>query len=161
MRLTLLLWLCIYNVMLCAIWYHLYNLKNVLLLVKLQVEASNFTKSSTPPWMCFTFFKLYKWYQIAQRTTHINFREKTSNKTKWTVSKNDTWYILEFHCGKIVWRVLSWNCNYQLRNMCSTKFNGRMCGENDFVLVNNPKQPLHAWNYFYNKIFWKRIIKNL
>ena len=39
------------SVMLCAIWYHLYNLKNVknthggvLLLV-------NFTKSNTPPWV--------------------------------------------------------------------------------------------------------------
>ena len=39
-----------------AILYHLYNLKNVknnhggvLLLVKLQAEASNFIKSSTPP----------------------------------------------------------------------------------------------------------------
>ena len=46
----------------CAIPYHLYNLKNVknnhggvLILVKLQAEA---------------FFKLYKWYQIAQRTTY-------------------------------------------------------------------------------------------
>ena len=50
-------------VTLCAIWYHLYNLKNmrnihggVLLLV--------ITKSSTPPWVFFTFLKLYKWYQI-------------------------------------------------------------------------------------------------
>ena len=44
------------------------NLKNthagVLLLVKLQASKSN-----TPPWVFFTFFKLYKWYQIAQRTT--------------------------------------------------------------------------------------------
>ena len=24
------------------------------------------TKSNTPPWVFFTFFKLYKWYQIAQ-----------------------------------------------------------------------------------------------
>ena len=62
-----------YNVMFCAIWYHFYNLKNVenshggvLLLVKLQ-KAYNFTKSNTPPWMFFMFFKLYKWYQIAQR----------------------------------------------------------------------------------------------
>ena len=46
----------------CAIWYHLHNLKNmknthgvVLLLVKLQVF--------------FTFFKMCKWYQIAQRIT--------------------------------------------------------------------------------------------
>ena len=59
--------------MFCAIWYHLYNLKNVknthgeiLLLV-----SCNFTKSSTPPWVFFTFFKLYKWYQIAQRITYI------------------------------------------------------------------------------------------
>ena len=42
--------------MLCAICYHLYNLKNVkdshggvLLLVKFQSEAFNLTKSNTPP----------------------------------------------------------------------------------------------------------------
>ena len=65
--------------MLCAIWYHFYNLKNVrnvhevvLLLVKLQAEACNFTKCNTPPWAFFTFFKLYKWwYQIAQSLTYI------------------------------------------------------------------------------------------
>ena len=27
------------------------------------------------------------------------------------------------------------------------------------ILVNNPKQPLHARNSFKNKIFWKKIIK--
>ena len=27
------------------------------------------------------------------------------------------------------------------------------------TLVNNPKKPLHARNFFNNKIFWKRIIK--
>ena len=50
--------------MLWAIWYDLYNLKNVksthggvLLLVKLQAEV---TKSNTFPWVFFTFFKLYK-----------------------------------------------------------------------------------------------------
>ena len=43
-------------VMRCAIWCYLYNLKNVknthegvLLLVKLQAEAYNFTKINTPP----------------------------------------------------------------------------------------------------------------
>ena len=41
----------------------------VLILVKLQAEACNFTKIYTPPWVFFTFFKLYKWYQMAQRTT--------------------------------------------------------------------------------------------
>ena len=47
--------------MVCAIWYHMYNFKNVknnhvgvLLLVKLLVSK----------------LKLYKWYQIAQRITY-------------------------------------------------------------------------------------------
>ena len=40
----------------------------VLLLVKLQVER-NFTKSNTPLWVFFTFFKLYKWYQTVQNIT--------------------------------------------------------------------------------------------
>ena len=48
--------------MLCAIWYHLYNLKNThggrLLFVMLQALACNFTKNNTPPWVFFTFFKL-------------------------------------------------------------------------------------------------------
>ena len=54
--------------MLCVIWYHFYNLKNVenthggvLLLLKLQV----FTKSNPPPWVFFTILKLYKWYNAA------------------------------------------------------------------------------------------------
>ena len=62
----------------CAIWYHLYNLKNVgkthggaLHLVKLQALVSNSTKSNTPPWVLSTLSKLYKWYQIAQGTTYI------------------------------------------------------------------------------------------
>ena len=29
------------------------------------------------------------------------------------------------------------------------------------ILVNNPKQPLHAINSFENKIFWKGIIKKV
>ena len=60
----------------CAIWYRLYNLKNVknthrgvLILVKLQAETCNFTEINTPPWVIFTFFKLYKRYQLAQRIT--------------------------------------------------------------------------------------------
>ena len=42
----------------CAIWYHLYNFKNmkntlvgVLLLVKLQDKAGNVTKGNTSPWV--------------------------------------------------------------------------------------------------------------
>ena len=48
--------------MLCKIWFYLRNLKNVknthrgvLLLVKLQASAYNFTKSNTPPLVFFTF----------------------------------------------------------------------------------------------------------
>ena len=60
---------------LCAIWYHLYSLKNVkithggvLLLVKLQESCKLAYKFG-----CFSrFVKLYKWYQIAQRTTYIS-----------------------------------------------------------------------------------------
>ena len=61
-------------VMLCAIWYQLYNLKNVknthgevLLFVKLQAF-------NTPLWEFSTFFKLYKWYQIEQRITSAFLR---------------------------------------------------------------------------------------
>ena len=34
----------------------------VLILVKLQATT---TKTNTPTWVSFTFFKLYKWYRIA------------------------------------------------------------------------------------------------
>ena len=64
----------------CAIWYHLYKLKNVknthggvLLLVSGWLKACNFTESNTPPWVFFMFFKLCKWYQIAQRITNANY----------------------------------------------------------------------------------------
>ena len=56
--------------MFCIIWHLLCNLKNVknahggVLLL-----ASNISKSSTLPWAFFKFFKLYKWYQIAQSIT--------------------------------------------------------------------------------------------
>ena len=33
-------------------------------------KACNFTKINTPIWVFFTFFKLYKWYQIVQRITY-------------------------------------------------------------------------------------------
>ena len=65
----------------CTIWYHLYNLKyvknthgGVLILVKLQAEVCNFTKINTPLWVFFTFLKLCKWYQIAQRITYLKFK---------------------------------------------------------------------------------------
>ena len=36
--------------------------RGVLLLVKLQASGCNFTKSNTPQWVFFTFFKLCTWY---------------------------------------------------------------------------------------------------
>ena len=63
--------------MLSAIWYHLYSLRNVknilggvLLSVEFQTFACNFTKSNTPPWVFSTYFKLHKWYNIAQSVTY-------------------------------------------------------------------------------------------
>ena len=83
-KFTLLLVLVIYVLMerlylvRCPIWYHLHNLKNVknthkgvlLLVVKMQALACNFAKSNTPPCVFFSFFKLYKCYQIAQSITY-------------------------------------------------------------------------------------------
>ena len=42
----------------------------MLLLVKLQAKACNFTKSNTLPWVFFTFLKLHNWYQIAQSISY-------------------------------------------------------------------------------------------
>ena len=73
-----------------TIWYYLYNLKKVenthagvLLLAKLQTEACNITKSNIPPWMFFTFFNLYKWYQIILSVS-FNFK-KSGNRTTGNV----------------------------------------------------------------------------
>ena len=38
-------------------------------LVKLQSSACIVTKSNIPPWVFFTFLKLYKWYQTAPSIT--------------------------------------------------------------------------------------------
>ena len=68
----------------CATWYYMYNLKNaknahggVLLIV---TSACNFTKSNTPPWAFFKFFKLCKWYQIVQSMTNALQTEVLHNE---------------------------------------------------------------------------------
>ena len=38
----------------------------------------NVTKSNIPPWVFFTFLKLYKWYQIALRITYLSHRNISS-----------------------------------------------------------------------------------
>ena len=99
-------------VMLCGIWYHLYNLKNVknthgavLLLVKLQTEAWNFTKSNTAPWVFFTFFKLYKWHQTAQSIGIISikiFPERVSSSGQLNIwSEQRKHYIIRLDAFKV------------------------------------------------------------
>ena len=44
--------------MLCTIWYHLYNLKNGKNTYRGPAEACNCTKSNTSPWVFFTFLVL-------------------------------------------------------------------------------------------------------
>lgn len=61
----------ILNVLLCTIWYLSYKFKNVKktcvrLLFLVKTLVSNFTKNNTPPWALFRYFKIYKWYEIAQ-----------------------------------------------------------------------------------------------
>ena len=104
------------NVMFCLIWYHLYNLENkkntrwgVLLLVKLQALACNFTISNTPLWVFFTFFKLYKCYQIAQRITNMiayylvwSFHQLAQNSLRYT-SLTKTFTVLTLKT-KPYWR---------------------------------------------------------
>ena len=40
-------------------------------MVKLQAETCKITKSFTPPWAFLMFFKLHKWYQIAQSVSYL------------------------------------------------------------------------------------------
>ena len=75
----------------------------MLILVKLQAKTCNFTKINTPPWAFFTFFKLWKWYQIAQHITyyyddhdfmmvfrHQDIVEKTTGLCGW-IKLNKSW----------------------------------------------------------------------
>ena len=47
-----------------------------LYVMRCTLKACNFTKINTPPWVFFTFFKLYKWYQIVQRIRYKLVRPK-------------------------------------------------------------------------------------
>ena len=47
-------------VMRCAIWHNLHNLKNVKNIHRGVTFSKVAGKSSTPPWVFFMFFKLYK-----------------------------------------------------------------------------------------------------
>ena len=66
----------IHELYLCAIWYHLYNLKNV----KNTYGVVLLCKSCTPPWVFSKFFKLHKWYKIS--TYAKNTRKKNSSSLR-------------------------------------------------------------------------------
>ena len=68
--------------MLCIIWYHLYDFKNVksthggvLLFVTLQTEACNFTKSNIPPWVFWIV------QMVPNRATHHMKLSQSSRKS--------------------------------------------------------------------------------
>ena len=62
----------------------------------------NFTKSSTPPWVFSSFFKLYKWYQIAQSiTTNYSWINKLNdNSSKEFFLKRIKEYVSVFSVGQ-------------------------------------------------------------
>ena len=71
----------------------------------------NFTKINTPPWVFFTFFKLYKWYQIAQRTTH-----NLPKSNRWSYGK-------------------SWRRSFLLRNVLSVKNNTPIYSNHQIIKI--------------------------
>ena len=51
---------------------------------QIKAEACNFTKSDTPPWAFFTFFKLCKWHQMAEGYQNVeNKMKKNVNEGKF------------------------------------------------------------------------------
>ena len=90
-----------------TVWYHLYNLKKHEKHPWRTVTFSNTqSKSSTPPPLlhgCFSrFFKLYKWYQIAQSIAFNGHKPLAFFANK---SITDVWYgpktCLKFHMPNV------------------------------------------------------------
>ena len=64
-----------------------------------------FTKSNTPPWVFFTFFKLYKWYQRGQRFTYsiVEFKiMKLVEMVKFLSGYGMNWVIRQSEFSKIL-----------------------------------------------------------
>ena len=69
-----------------------------------EAEACNFTKSNTPPWLFFMFFKLYKRYQIAQRITYIDLGKSAQSIILLNV------YEREMYCTSLL--VFEWHLEW-------------------------------------------------
>ena len=64
--------------------------------------------SNTPPWVFFTFFKLYKWYQITQRITYTTFFRFLFHGEKLEYCENLG--VLESHAESRSWKsVIRWS----------------------------------------------------
>ena len=59
-------------------------------------KFSKLVKSNTPPWVFVTFFKLYKWYQIAQRTTYASIDNDYVNTIQQTLWFYYMWLFLKY-----------------------------------------------------------------
>ena len=94
----------------CTIWYRLHNSKNVkdthggvLLLAKLQALDCNLTKSKNPPWVFFfTFFKLYRCYQIAQSVSYVNESASGQSNGQLTINVSITTVTINVSIQKLV-----------------------------------------------------------
>ena len=63
-------------------------------LVKLQALACNFIINNTPPWVFFTFSKMYKWYQMAQSVTFtVNFENIDPRHSAWRLGVKFRFFI--------------------------------------------------------------------
>ena len=95
-------------VMLCAIRYHLHHFKNlknthggVLLLVNLQAKASM---------SFFTFFRLYKWYQIAQSVSYLEQNDFMRHSPKGHTYIHSLYHII-FYISCILTICYMWCAN--------------------------------------------------
>ena len=65
-----------------SIWQSLFMMCDLVPFVQFKKPEKhswrNFTESNTPPWVIFTFFELYKWYQIVNCTNGPKSREASS-----------------------------------------------------------------------------------
>ena len=93
------------DVVRCAIWYHLYYLKNV------KNTHGGVLKTNTPPWVFSTIFKLYKWYQIVQRITYmITVSYLSQYKSKHSLSMKFGQFISYYKWKNFI-KKFFWNCD--------------------------------------------------
>ena len=129
-------------VMLCVIWYHLYNFKNmkntqggVLMLVKLQALAFNFTKSNTPPWVFFTFFKLYN--AKSRNASHL-----MHERFYWFIkSYTDQWSLIDTYEPFSIRIIMVWPY------LLNLSFNNRKV-----KIISKPRRLCDHWNRFCSEI---------